>query len=130
MASTSADRDRNAREVRRLSAAGLSQRQIADRLNITRPMVQRILVSSDPAELNGSDDSDVDEFRGEVLAELRGTGTWRGQLHSFLLDGEVDPLLYQIEAAEVRFNSEYELTGRRAVKAAKLARMMGEGELT
>jgi predicted transcriptional regulator len=42
----------------RLRAAGRSQRQIAEQLHISRPMVQRIIDSSDPNAFSGSEDDD------------------------------------------------------------------------
>jgi transposase len=125
MASTSVKRDHNASEVVRLDAAGLSQRQIASRLGISRPMVQRILDSYDPGSSNGSDE-EVSEFRKSLLDAL--DEVWAGNRDSFITrDGVVDPMLYRLEAAESAFNAEYGLTGRNAIKAAKLRRMMAEG---
>jgi len=126
MATTSVKRDQNTAEVWRLHAAGLSQRQIASRLHITRPMVQRILDSADDRPSIGSDD-EVSEFRSELSDAL--VAVWEGNRGSWISNGVVDPMLYRLEAAENRFNSEYGLSGNRGVKAVKLRRMMAEGEL-
>lgn len=56
MAVTSVTRDQKSAEVMRLHAAGLSQRAIAARVGISRPMVQRILDSSDPLAVAGLED--------------------------------------------------------------------------
>ena len=116
VASTSIDRDRKASEVRRLAAAGLSQRQIASRLGVTRPMVQRILASSDPVRTSA--DPDVDEFRREVTEVAT----------EAFQDRNLDALKI-LEGYESQFNDEYCLAGNRAVKIAKLRRMMLEGIL-
>ena len=116
MATTSVERDRKASEVRRLNAAGLSQRQIAARLGVTRPMVQRILASSDPVGTAG--DPDVDDFRreaGEIAAEA-------------FQDRNMDALKI-LEGYESQFNDEYELRPPKAVQVAKLRRMILEGIL-
>jgi transcriptional regulator with XRE-family HTH domain len=126
MASTSTVRDRYSSEVLRLHGAGLSQRQIAARVGITRPMVQRIVNSADPSELSGSDD-EVSEFRRELLEAL--DALWAENGNSFIKGGAVIPMLYRLENAETAFNAEYGLTGNHAVKAAKLRRMMAEGFL-
>lgn len=125
MAKTSAARDRKSAEVRRLAAAGVSQRQIAARLGISRPMVQRILDSYDPA---GVDESEVADFRRELIESL--DAVWVTNGRSFLCGGVVDPMLYRLEAAENAFNAEYGLFGARAVQAARLRRMIAEGCLS
>jgi transcriptional regulator with XRE-family HTH domain len=112
MAVTSVIRDKNASDVWRLHDAGLSQRQIAERLRISRPMVQRILSVDDPIQYAAS--GDVAEFRAELLTALDQA------------DGDL-VFLRRLEAAEARFNAEYGLTGRGMVKAAQLRRMMAEG---
>lgn len=58
MASTSVTRDQNEAEVLRLHASGMPQRAIATRLGVSRPMVQRIINSSDGILPAGSDDDD------------------------------------------------------------------------
>jgi transcriptional regulator with XRE-family HTH domain len=120
MAVTSGDRDRNAAEVRRLHAAGMSQRQIAQRLNISRPMVQRILETSDPVALNGSDEA---ELRAEMRREL--DAIWAENGGSFVHGNAVDPRVIELEKTEDYMRS----IGAADIKSARLARMMAQGEL-
>jgi transcriptional regulator with XRE-family HTH domain len=120
MAVTSGDRDRNAAEVRRLHAAGMSQRQIAQRLNISRPMVQRILETSDPVALNGSDEA---ELRADMRREL--DAIWAENGGSFVRGNQVDPRVIELEKTEDYMRS----IGAADIKSARLARMMAQGEL-
>jgi transcriptional regulator with XRE-family HTH domain len=120
MAATSVKRDKNTVEVMRLHAAGLSQRQIAARVGISRPMVQRILDSADPDTFNGSDE---DELRREIRQTL--DIIWSENGGSFVCGNQVDPRVIELERTEdyMRVN------GIADIKSARLACMMAQGEL-
>ena len=117
MAKTSVERDQVDFEVRRLANAGVSQRQIASRLGITRPMVQRILAKPDQRKDSVSD-PEVASFRSEVT-EAADTAFANGDLSQLQL----------LEECESEFNAEHGLQRPRAVQAAKLRRMMLKGAL-
>jgi transcriptional regulator with XRE-family HTH domain len=112
VAKTSVSRDKNASEVLRLHDAGLSQRQIAARLGVSRSMVVRILDSGEPVQ-PAAYNPDVASFRAELLTALDQAGDIA--------------VVRQLEAYERQFNAEYGLSGAGAVKAARLRRMMFEG---
>ena len=115
MAKTSLGRDSKAGEVFRLRSAGLSQRQIASQLGITRSMVQRILEKSGP---DGSVGSDADESR------------FRADMREVIdLAAGDESLLRGYVKVEERFNAEHGLTGAERVQMATLALMMAEGAL-
>jgi transcriptional regulator with XRE-family HTH domain len=120
MAATSVKRDQNTVEVMRLHAAGLSQRQIATRVGISRPMVQRILDSADEMPFSGSDEA---ELRSEIRQEL--DTIFRENGKSFVRGTTVDPRVIMLEETEDYMRA----NGVADIKSAKLARMMAQGEL-
>jgi len=117
MAKTSVERDRVEPDVRRMDAEGLSQYQIATRLGISRPMVQRILATPDQRHGVASD-PDIASFRSEVTDVAR----------IAFEDGDIDQLRL-LEECETEFNAGYGLSAPNAVQAAKLRRMMLEDAL-
>lgn len=118
MARTSSGPHPRAGEVFELSGLGFSQRQIASKTGLSQPTVQRIL--AEPAPAGSGDDA---EYRREIRRELEIIWTENGG--SFVRYGKVDPRVIKLEQTEdyMRVN------GVADVKAAKLARMMGQGEL-
>lgn len=113
MAKASLDRHSKSSEVFRLDSSGLSQRQIAGRLGITRSMVQRILEKSDPV---GSVGPDVSKFRADMREVID------------LADGDLS-LLRGYARVEEQFNDQHGLKGMKRVLMATLALMMAEGAL-
>ena len=97
MAVTSVQRDHNTADVMRLHASGVSQRAIASRLGISRPMVQRIIDSADDYPVIGSDSDGVSLSMTSWLSrlELRTrstvTGTFTRSLRLRTLTGMTCP---------------------------------------
>lgn len=98
-------------EVRRLDAAGMSQRLIAARLGISRPMVQRVLREPDPLPVSSGE---VEKFRADMREAIA------------LADGNLSQLRELVKVEE-HFSDQCGLTGVKRVQLATLHVVMIEG---
>ena len=100
LATESQERRQNETEIRFWASKGMSQRAIARRLGVSRPMVQRVLDKSGPLTLSGSDDDSPDDL-GEVQSELN------AKVESARSNGDLDVFRRVHEAARACYTNGY-----------------------
>lgn len=100
LATESQERRQNESEIRFWASKGMSQRAIARKLHISRPMVQRVLSTSGSSAVTGSDDDSPDDL-GEVQSELN------AMVESARSNGGLDVFRSVHEAARVCYTNGY-----------------------